>query len=139
MGFDFTRPRAELLAAGAGPSEPTFEYTVKGATTRARELDGEFVVLKGSTASARPANSWDSYRSLHKELIDDGVLTLDPSNAERYIFGDDYPFKNPSAAGAVVGAVNVSGRAAWRVSGTGETYGEWQDANIEASAPVPTS
>ncbi|MEM6673467.1 MAG: GIY-YIG nuclease family protein [Planctomycetota bacterium] len=136
LGFDFARPRAEVLAAEAGSSEPTFEYTVKGATARAREVDGEFIVLKGSSASAKPAKSWDTYRNLHRELVDDGVLTLDPQNNELYTFTQDYPFKSPSAAGTVVGASTVSGRSAWKLSSTGESYGDWQDARINSSESV---
>lgn len=139
LGFDFTRPRAEVLAAEAGSSEPTFEYTVKGARARAREVNGEFIVLKGSTASAKPAKSWDTYLNLHKELVDDGVLALDPTNAELYTFKKDYPFKSPSAAGSVVSASTVSGRAVWKVSGSGQTYGDWQDATIEASEQEPAT
>lgn len=147
LGFDFTRPSPEVLAAAASTSGPTFEYTVKGAKARAREVDEEFIVLKGSSASARPAKSWDTYRDLHKELLAEGVLVQDPANADLYTFSRDYPFKSPSAAGTVVSASTVSGRAVWRVEGTGQTYGEWQDAKIEASeatapavmvaAPVP--
>ncbi len=137
LGFDFTRPRPEVLAADS--SEPTFEYTVKGATARAREVDGEFIVLKGSSASAKPAKSWDTYRTLHKELVTDGVLVVDQANPELFTFTRDYPFKSPSAAGSVVGASTVSGRAVWRVTGTGQTYGEWQDTKIEASEASPAS
>ena len=139
LGFDFTRPRAEILAASADTTAPTFTYTVKGATARAREVDGEFVVLKDSQASAKPAKSWDTYQDLHKTLMEDDVLVLDPQNAELYVFSKDYPFKSTSAAGSIVSASNVSGRGVWKLDGSDQTYGDWQDAKIEASevhAPV---
>lgn len=139
LGFDFTRRTAEVLAATADPAEPTFTYSAKGATARAREVDGEFVVLKGSSASARPAKSWDTYRDLHKELLADGVLVQDPANADLYTFTRDYPFKSPSAAGTIVSASTVSGRAVWILEGAEQTYGQWQDAKIaafEAQAPA---
>lgn len=135
LGFDFTRPRAEVLAAEAGPAEPIFTFTAKGATARAREVEGEFIVLKDSRASAKPAKSWDTYQDLHKELLADGVLTKDPHNGDLYVFTKDYPFKSPSAAGAMVSASNVSGRAVWTLEGSSQSYGEWQDAKIAASEP----
>ncbi|MEM9405156.1 MAG: GIY-YIG nuclease family protein [Acidobacteriota bacterium] len=135
LGFDFSRPRAEVLAAEADSTHPTFTYALpsKGATARAREVDGEFIVLKGSTASAKPANSWDTYQDLHKEMLADGVLVQDPDNADLYTFSRDYTFKSPSAAGSIVAASNVSGPAVWCVEGSAQPYRDWQDAKIEQS------
>ena len=93
LGFDFTRPRAEILAASADTTAPTFAYTVKGATARAREVDGEFVVLKDSQASAKPAKSWDTYQDLHKTLTKDKVLVLDPQNARTVRLLDGLPLQ----------------------------------------------
>ena len=142
LGFDFTRPRAEVVAAATAASTevPTFTYSAKGATARAREVEGEFVVLKDSRASAKPAKSWDTYRGLHQELLNEGVLVPDPGNAELYLFTKDYPFASPSAAGSIVGAANVSGPAVWILEGSDRTYGEWQEAKIAASeAQAPAS
>lgn len=135
LGFDFTRLRAEVLAAEADSSDPAFVYTLptKGATARAREVDGEFIVLKNSTASAKPAPSWNSYKKLLDEMLDDGVLVPDPDNEDLYRFSRDYTFKSPSAAGSIVAASNVSGPVVWCVEGSGQTYRDWQDAKIEAS------
>lgn len=140
LGVTFTRPRPEALAASVESGRLTFTYTVKGATARAVEADGEFVVLKGSRASAKAAKSWDSYQDLYKQLTTDGDLVPDPDNKDLLVFTKDVAFSSPSAAGTIVSASNVSGRVVWKVEGTGQTYGEWQDARISASeAEAPAS
>jgi len=138
LGFDFTRARAEALAAASGDTSPFFTYSAKGATARAREVSGEFVVLRGSTASAVPAQSWDTYQALHKELLANGTLVRDSTNSSIYTFTRDHPFSSPSAAGSIVGSANVSGRAVWILENSDQTYGDWQDAKIADSEAAAT-
>ncbi len=73
LGFDFLKPRPNLRQNGntdAFKSSPIFEFISGEASAKAQEIDGEFVVLKGSTALATPKDSWDKLsrppRSTHR-------------------------------------------------------------------------
>jgi hypothetical protein len=109
-----------------------FENLDVGTHARAIESDGEFVVLKGSTARKDGSPSWMSYKELRDELVQVGKLRPS-SNAEFLEFADDVPFRSPSAAAAVVAAANRNGRVMWRVEGTGQTYGDWQESSLAAA------
>jgi hypothetical protein len=135
LGIYLLRPPPDGRAS-ASPTEPGFTYSVKGVVARAREVDGEFVVLKDSRASAKPARSWDTYQDLRAQLIKDGALIPDPSDGSLLWFMRDVAFSSPSAAGSIVSASNVSGRAVWKVEGSEQTYGEWQDTKIAVSESV---
>ena len=53
LGFDFLKPKPVVRQGGensTNDASPIFEYTRGEAFARAQEVDGEFVVLKGSTA-----------------------------------------------------------------------------------------
>ncbi len=125
------------------PSLSEVEYPVVfdcrevGTNARAIESDGEFVVLKGSTARKGGTPSWQSYKGLREELVEDGKLQP-AANPEYLEFVEDIPFRSPSAASSVVAAGARSGNTAWRVAGTGQTYGEWQEERLKA-AGVETS
>jgi Domain of unknown function (DUF4357) len=103
--------------------------SVAGANAKAREIGGEFVVLKGSIARKEGVKSWTSYRSLREQLVQDGKLV--PSDQPDYfVFADDIPFSSPSAGGAVVNAGNINGRTAWKVVGTNMTYQDWHEQKL---------
>jgi hypothetical protein len=80
---------------------------------RAQEIDGEFVVLKGSTARKQGVPSWTSYKALRDQLVQEGKLA-DGTNPSLYVFSDDVPFNSPSAAAAVVFGGNQRGPLVWR-------------------------
>lgn len=45
-----------------------------GVSARAQEIDGQFVVFLGSTASKRGVPSWKSYTALREKLVADNSL-----------------------------------------------------------------
>ena len=91
-------------------------------------------MLKGSTARLKGTATWTSYKGLRDKLLADGMLeAAEQPNLLR--FTEDVPFASPSAAAAVVYAGNQNGRVAWRAQGTGQTYGDWQEAKIKAAEP----
>jgi hypothetical protein len=126
LGLAFLQPVPSAVA-----HQVIFENSDVGTHARAIESDGEFVVLKGSTARKDGSPSWMSYKELRDELFQAGKLrpSADPEFLE---FAEDVPFRSPSAAAAVVAAANRNGRVMWRVEGTGETYGEWQESQLPA-------
>lgn len=139
LGFDFLRDTSKptALAGGASASEsPIFvlEIPKHQIKARAQEVDGEFFVLAGSIARASWSPNSHTYRDLYEQLNEDGVLAPHSSGALQ--FTADQMVSSPSAAAAVVSGRSANGRTQWKVEGTGQTYGEWQDQQV-SSLKVP--
>ena len=118
-------------------SSPIFVGDVKkhGITARAQEIDGEFVVMKGSNARRNWEGVETSYTKLFKDLVKAGVLSVSADGMHN-TFTRDYAFRSPSAAAAVVCGRNTNGRTHWTVQGTNATYGEWQDEQVSKAAAM---
>ena len=129
LGFDFLRPPATREHSLAAVSTPTLIMAEVGAHAKAKEIDGSFVVLIGSTARREGSKSWDSYITLRDDLVKQGKLVA--KNTELYEFTEDVEFSSPSAAAAVVAAANRNGRLTWKLE-DGRTYAEWKESQVEA-------
>lgn len=139
LGFDVFRkiPTAELNAPSAPdmPPAPTFVIDTKAKGTSsavhadALLIDGEFVVRKGSTGRAAQG-AHNGYARLRRQLIEDEKLIEHPTQPEAMLFTDDVAFASPSAAAATVLNRNANGRTEWKVAGTGQTYEDWQAAQL---------
>ena len=124
LGFDFLQPFA-LPVTNAEDHSPEFVLETVGMKARAREIEGQFIVLKGSTARLQGTPSWTAYKQLRERLITEGTLV--PSDeAGTLKFAEDTSFNSPTAAAAVIIAANVNGRGAWCVAGSDQTYGDWE-------------
>lgn len=133
LGLTFLQP-----VPSAAEQRIVFVNTDVGTQARAIESDGEFVVLKGSTARKDGSPSWVSYKDLRDELLQAGKLRQSP-NPEYLEFTEDVPFRSPSAAAAVVAAANRNGRVLWKVEGTDQTYAEWQEARLNEVSGEPSA
>jgi hypothetical protein len=132
LGFDFLKSKPLVRVMGevaACNTSPVFEYSSGEASAKAQEVDGEFVVLKGSTALANPKDSWTSYRGLRDGLIEERRLVIVPDRP-LYVFAEDVTLKSPSAGAAMVNAGNINGRTAWKVTGTKQTYADWHQSQM---------
>ncbi|TWT66707.1 GIY-YIG nuclease family protein [Allorhodopirellula solitaria] len=134
LGFSFLKPKPTVHFTSPGKPEPTdsspvFEFASGEASARAKEIDGEFVVLKGSTATLEPRASWTSYRELRAQLVEDKKLVEIPDK-RLLLFAEDVYLSSPSAGAAIVAAGNTNGRAAWKTSDTRQTYGDWHQAQL---------
>jgi len=145
LGLEFLRDAPKLIAQPTVHTEegesvvttsPIFELIRQKNNIRAeaREVDSEFIVLKGSLAQ----NEWSgdktsSYRRLHQSLIESGVLVL--GNGGSLVFQQDYAFNSPSAADAVISGYTSNGRKSWRLKGTKKTYADWQEEQVAAASP----
>lgn len=147
LGFDFLRsmPRAidpsnqPGVAKVAGSTVPVFVADLRklGIRAKAQEIDGEFVIIKGSQARLSWEGVGTSYSKLFADLLKAGVLA--PStDGQLNVFTKDYAFSSPSAAAAMVAGRQSNGRVQWLLDGTSKTYGEWQDEQVSAAA-APTS
>lgn len=132
LGFSFLQPKPSFATeAPAGvTASPIFLLETVGVKAEAREINGEFVVLKGSTARKQGTPSWDAYKSLRDDLIADGKL-VEGTEPDLLVFADDVPFNSPSAAATVVRAGNANGRKEWKEAATGKSYAEWQDLQLK--------
>lgn len=146
FGYDFLRERPNLTDEAAsngqvpvGSTSPLFTMSVPKykIIAKAREQNGDFVVLRGSTARDRWSSSHHSYQSLHQRLIDEGVLA-DEFAGVRY-FKDDYPFSSPSAAAAIVSGRPTNGRVTWVTANEGQTYADWQEQQVNNALPSAVS
>lgn len=129
MFLQHARPRGAVLAAKVEESAPMFELVNKkqGLQATATLLDGEFVVLEGSTARREWASGWKGYAELHKELRSTGILS--PQD-DVCVFTSSYGFSSPSAAAAVVHGRPANGRTDWHVRNTQQTYQDWEAAKL---------
>jgi hypothetical protein len=142
FGFDFLRelPRAipvqeQQIASSAtltGRLELELRDQKFGVLARAFEVDGEYVVLAGSTARSG-GDYINTYAGLRKQLIDGGKLsTTDDPQLLRFV--QDVTFNSPSAASAVILNRNDNGRTSWHVKGSNMTLAQWQDEQAARAA-----
>lgn len=128
------RTSSDAMSASAAPFEnTTFECSVPkfGIHAYATLVDGEMVVQKGSVLRKEWVGSrtYESgYQRIHDALIADGTLVDG-------VLQSDFAFKSPSAAAAVVTGRSTNGRTSWTVVGTGQIYGDWEDAQLAEDAP----
>ena len=111
---------------------PVFEMFLSRSdiSASARLEKGEMIVLAGSQARS----SWNgdrtektSYWKLHDELLQSGILRADGNET---VFTEDFAFSSPSAASATVAGRSANGRRAWKHSATGQTFAEWEEAQL---------
>lgn len=138
LGFNFLQSAPtlpEITASAAAGESPLFVLTGPSAKAEAREIDGEFVVLKGSIARRAGAPSWNSGKVTRDQLIDEGKLVVG-SDPETLVFQTNVAFTSPSTAACVVFARNTNGRTEWRSESNGMTYAQWQDARLREAGLV---
>lgn len=141
LGFDFMRARPKPADAWqSSPIAPapvvspvfTGNLSKHGIAARGQEIDGEFIVFKGSMARRRWEGVETNYTKLFNDLTHAGVLepTVDDQHNE---FTQDYAFSSVSAAAAVVSGRNANGRVHWLEEGTSRTYGQWAAEQVSAA------
>lgn len=123
----FLRDVARPLTLGR--DAPVFEFE-NGEGLRAegyflRGIAGPFVLRRGALVRRAPHPSLkQGIRTLTEELKGKGVLV----DAGPYLVTlEDVSLRTPSTGTCLVAQSELSGRRAWRVRGSGETLGEWQD------------
>jgi hypothetical protein len=126
---------AEAVHTSPAVSSPVFELHLKrdGIAATAREIDGEFTVLEGSSARLAWTGVEHAYKVLHEKLVREGAIV--PSTDGRTMqFARDQVFASPSAAAAVVVGRTANGRNDWKIQGSGVSYGDWQAQGIDQAA-----
>ncbi len=113
---------------------PVFELTLKkeGITATAVIEGSDFVVEQGSFARSSYIGEKKvgaSYWKLYDKLVEQGVLV---DEGMKKVFAKSYAFSSTSAAGAICNGRPTAGPVAWKVKGTGQTYKDWEAANLNA-------
>ena len=135
LGFDLLRKGADAAAIDdfGASTVPTFLLSQGGATARAIEAGGEFIVLADSTARVTETGTCpNGIRTLRRELLEDSALVVD-TDEQFYRFKRDVPFASPSSAASTVYGGSLSGRRRWKVEGSKLSYGEWRDQSLAAA------
>jgi hypothetical protein len=102
----------------------------------AQEVNGEFIVFKGSTARKTVTPTCPlSYIQLRERLKKEGNL-IDSQNPDSLEFTKDVPFQSPSQAAGVVSGASINGRTNWKLKDTTQTYAQWQEEQINKIEPV---
>lgn len=138
LGFEFFRDPSGTKLTDSGDTSsisPLFELEIPkyGIRAQAQEVDGDFVVLKGSQARPKWTGSPRGYANLFDQLVQDKVLVA-ASTGER-VFSQDHGFSSPSAAAAVISGRSANGRTKWTLVGKKQNYGDWQSELVSAEAP----
>ena len=143
LGFTFLqqKPKPNVSPAGApavgDDASPEFELRTDNAVATAKEVDGEFIVLSGSTArSVEAASLSEGYRRRRANLISRGVLVLKDNY---YEFTENETFDSPSGAACAVAGMNANGRTYWKVKATGQTYADWHAARLPTLEEAATA
>jgi len=123
---------AEAHTGDAGGTRFVLESRKHGLRASAVLTDGEFVVEAGSMGRLEwKGLDHHTYASLYAELRRSGVLTQQGAHC---VFTQDYAFRSPSAAAAVVNGRASNGQIDWRTAEGGVTYKDWEARQI--AAPV---
>jgi hypothetical protein len=129
--------QSDTVTNGNLSENPIFYMNVPNSnpkvTAKAQEVQGEFVVFKGSYATKNASEKFP-YAKKRQELLATGKLKLEsdaPSSLR--IFDIDCSFAGPTAAAAVIAGTARSGLKDWKIEGTDQTYGEWKDNILKAA------
>lgn len=134
-GLDLFRLPTSALGSPPVPNADDaviFTFSTAGASATGRETDDGFAVLAGSTARRMPTGTFPrGYLALRDQLVADGKL-VEGATPDIFNFAADVAFSSPSAAASIMAARSASGPREWRVKETGQTYGEWRAAKLDA-------
>lgn len=143
LGFDFLRQYKSDVQTVQEPATspidrndaPIFRLVSRKhkVQAQAREFDGEFVVLAGSTAVADWSGDANySYAKLHTKLAKSGMLVA--GEGELLSFAEDVSFTSPSAASSVILGRTDNGRTSWKLADSDTTYATWQSERVAKAA-----
>ena len=111
------------------PENPVFEINISKEDIRAyaKEIEGEFVVLRGSqTRSQWRSSVAHNYQKHFERMFAEEKIKVD-NEINKGVFQEDVPFSSPSAAAAMVYGRASNGRTEWKIIGTNKTYETWQN------------
>ena len=131
-----SRTSTRLDTPAASASDARFHLENRKHRLRATAVmrEGEFIVEAGSTARGEWAgHDGHTYSQLYGELVRAGVLVVADGNC---VFSQNYAFRSPSAAAAVVNGRASNGQVEWRTDDAGLTYRDWEASALKQELAV---
>lgn len=131
VGVDFFRkvsssPAGNFIADSAEAPTFTIQHKRKGISATAREIEGEFVVLTGSTGDLKEAASFhERLKNLRDQHL--AVGKISKVGDQTFELLEDIAFSSPSAAAVFLFGTSRNGRTDWLVQGKAMNYGEWKE------------
>lgn len=130
-----TRPRSQarqsMIDAQRADAAPIFVLSTPkyGIQATAVLENGELVVQSGSICRGEwsKGTAKHNYAKLFFELVKIGVLQIKDGKGR---FTENYAFKSPSAAAAVVNGRPANGTTEWRLKGSGKSYKDWEEEKL---------
>jgi hypothetical protein len=137
VGFDFLR---KPIVISKEPQRPqslqqffTLNHPKKGISARATEVDGEFVLLSGSTGSLNESQSFDEARQAFRHQVFETGRAV-KQNQDTFKITENIAFSSPSAAAVFLFGTSRNGRTDWLLEGNSVTYGAWQDQLMDQTS-----
>lgn len=97
----------------------------------AQEIDGQFLILKGSAFRKESKNSLRAtYREMREQLVKDKTL-IETADHLSYELKADISLPSPSGAAGIVTGTTINGREFWKLQGTDKTYNQWDQERID--------
>jgi hypothetical protein len=110
-------------------TETDFYLSSRDIEAKAKIIDGDFYVLKGSQVRKDVSQPSHNYmKNLRPQLFENNII-----DTNTYTFTQDYLFSSPSAAGAVILGRASNGRKEWKTVTTHITYAEWQQNQVDCA------
>lgn len=131
--------KATVASADGAQGSPEFRLATAKfeVEAHARQIDGEFTVLAGSTVagevresseySPSTAKAYAAFRARLEKCVPDGSIVVADGIGT---VTRDLVFSSPSTAGSIVLGRSCNGRTSW-VSSDGETFGQWEARGVE--------
>ncbi|HRH41158.1 MAG TPA: GIY-YIG nuclease family protein [Pyrinomonadaceae bacterium] len=109
---------------------PLFELTYGGVEAYAQEINGEFIVFKGSTVRKKEDSSLkDGAITQRKRILREGKIIESPQS-DYWILTENLPLTSPSTASKIVTGAEINGRKYWKLKDSNQTYGDWQESKL---------
>lgn len=139
VGFDFLRrpvvTSKEMPKTQQVEQYFTLSHLKKGIAARATEVDGEFVLLAGSTGSLNESQSFDEARQAFRHQVFETGRAV-KQNQEIFKTTENIAFSSPSAAAVFLFGTSRNGRTDWLLEGKTVSYGSWKDQLMEQQNPI---
>ena len=113
-------------------ASPVFTASSSGYNAEAQEVEGQFVILKGSKIRKETlASLGTTYRDLKSEWTENGTLKKILDDDASLQLTLDVAVSSPSRAASIVTGGSINGREFWKVQGSGQTYNQWDQERIK--------
>ncbi len=130
-------PASALSADMSERFSPIFQFTGSGFNAEAQEIDGKFVLLKGSKIRSQEMSSiQENSHEIRQQLQQDGLVE---TNSDSWILKENVGCSSPSSAAGVVAGYSVNGRGSWKVKDGTKTYGQWDEARVQKAVEAAES